>query len=390
MPATSLADPFDAGPYGRLDSAVGLARAGIRTKVPRAAAVAAIAWVPLFVLSAAEGLARGPDPRASLLLDLSAYARYLVALPVLVLASAITLPRLAAIARQFLDAGIVAEADRPRFEALIRSTRRLLALHWVGVVLVIAAYAATMTLSGQLYPATVSTWVTPIRDGVRELSLAGWWRAVVSQPLFLLAVNLWLWRLAVWTRFVWATSRLRLQLVPAHPDHAGGLHFVATSLPAFMPVAFAIGVVAAGTAGEAILFGGRLLSEFYMAVGVLVAGVVLAFAGPLLPLAVPMCRAKINGIFAYGQLAEALGLRFERRWLRPAETVDDDALSAQDFSATTDLYSIVANTDAMRLLPVGLQGVGALVVAVLVPFVPLLLAILPLNQALRFAADLVL
>lgn len=387
---TSLADPFDAGPYSRLDTAVGFTRAGIRSGVPRAVAVAAVAWLPLAVIAAAEGLALRPDPRESLLLDLSAYSRYLVALPVLVLASATALPRLGAIAHHFLDSGLVAEADRPRFDALILSTRRLLALRSIGVALVIVAYTATIALADRLYPTTVSSWVAPIRDGARELSLAGWWRALVSQPLFLLAECLWLWRLVIWARFLWGVSHLPLRLVAAHPDRAGGLHFVTTSLPAFTPLAFAFGAVGAGTAGDAILFGGRPASEFSLVVGVLVVIVLLVFAGPLLLLSAPMFRAKIRAIFAYGQLAEGVGERFENRWLRRAGPIGDDALSAPDFSATTDLYSVVENIDSMRLFPFDIRSVALVIGAFLLPFVPLVFTVVSVKEVLDFAAKLVL
>ena len=69
--------------------------------------MAAIAWVPLAVLAASQGLALGDDRRESQLLDISAYVRYLIAIPTFVLAEAVCLPQLGRIAHQFLDAGLV-------------------------------------------------------------------------------------------------------------------------------------------------------------------------------------------------------------------------------------------------------------------------------------------
>ena len=48
----SLADPFDAGPYARLQAALGRRRLWSSRAPYRAAALAAIAWVPLLVLAA--------------------------------------------------------------------------------------------------------------------------------------------------------------------------------------------------------------------------------------------------------------------------------------------------------------------------------------------------
>ena len=64
------------------------------------------------------------------------------------------------------------------------------------------------------------------------------------------------------------------------------------------------------------------------------------------------------------------------------------ALSVQDFSATTDLYQVVANVSAMRVTPVNLWILIPLVVATLLPFVPIVLAILPLRELLALIAKL--
>jgi hypothetical protein len=61
----------------------------------------------------------------------------------------------------------------------------------------------------------------------------------------------------------------------------------------------------------------------------------------------------------------------ERRWLN--RTVDASILDAPDFSATTDLYAIVANVHAMRFVPLGLTNVIILLVASFLPFVPVVL-----------------
>lgn len=382
--------PFDAGPYIRLQQSLGLMRPDLQRVTQRAVLLAAVAWLPLLILSALQGLALGPNPRESLLLDVSAYARYLIALPMLVVAERICLPRLAGIAGHFVDAGLVTDEDRPRFDGLIASTRQLLQQRWAEIGLVLLAYTVTVMSTGVVYPADVSSWAAPTRDGVSEISLAGWWRMLVSQPLFLILVVAWLWRVAVWTRFLWKVSRLDLQLVASHPDLAGGLYFVTDSVRAFMPVAFAIGAAVAGGAGEAIVVDGRPPQDFRFVVVAAVVLVLALFQGPLMVFTGPLRRARFRGIFAYGELADAVGRQFERRWLDRSEVVGDEALSAQDFSATTDLFAIVSNVRQVGLVLYDLKSLLLLAVAVLLPFVPLVLAVLPLDQLLKMAMKLVL
>ena len=379
---------FDAGPYSRVPHALRWAGRGPHWLRNRAFALAAVAWVPLAVFSAAQGLALSDQRRESQLLDISAYVRYLVAIPTFVLAEAICLPQLGKIVRQFLDAGLVTGDERAGYETILDSTRTLLTSPEVELALLAIAYISTLATSESLYPEAVSTWVSPIREGSRTLSLAGWWLMLVSQPLYQVLIAIWLWRVVVWARLLWKLSRLNLQLLPSHPDRAGGLAFVGTSLRGFTPVAFGLGAAVAAGAAEAIFVDGRPVQEFKLVVGALVVGMVVLFAGPLFIFAPPLRRARIRGIFAYGELASAVGRRFEERWLGRHGEVSDDALSVQDFSATTDLYQVVANVSAMRVTPVNLWILIPLVVATLLPFVPIVLAILPLRELLALIAKL--
>jgi hypothetical protein len=294
------------------------------------------------------------------------------------------------IARYFPEAGLVSEADRPRYGSLIRSSRALLDHRGAEVVLVLLAYFAALASAGSQYPTSESSWVAPIIGGERHLSLAGWWRLLVSQPLLLILWGAWLWRIVVWARFLWQVARLDLRLVPVHPDLAGGLGFVATSVQAFSPIAFALGASAAGGIAEGVLLEGRALDAYRWAPGVLLLLVFLLFVAPMLVFCMPLIQARIRGAFAYGELAEALGRRFEQRWLGRGPELDEDVLAAPDFSATTDLYSIAGNVRNMRLVPFDLRGLIPLLFAALLPFVPLLFAVIPLKQVLLFAKKLVL
>ncbi len=393
-PGPSHADPFDAGPYARLQAALRLPSPAAREAGwRRALAAAAVAWVPLLLLSAAQGLALGPGPRESFLLDVPAHVRYLVAIPAFVAAEPWCLPRLALIARHFVRSGLVAGDDRARLDALVASARRRLDHRGMEVVLAVAVYAATVVTSGFLYPLGTPSWVAPGVEGTpAALSLAGWWRTLVSHPLFLLLLAAWLWRVAVWWRFLWGVSRLRLRLVPAHPDLAAGLRFVAGSLGAFAPVGLALGTVAAGTLAEGVLRGTRTLwaLDHLGAVAAALVAVLCAFVGPLFAFAGPLRRARLHGTMEYGALAGALGRCFEDRWLRSGKPLRPEALQEPDFSAVTDLYSIAANVRQMSLAPVGLRDLAPLVVATVIPFVPVVLLTIPVDELLARLAKLFL
>lgn len=383
------ADPFDAGPFARLQAALHLApSASGRAAGRRALVFAAVAWVPLLVLSLVQGLAIGPRTREPFLYDVAAHVRYLVALPVFIAAEPWCLQRLAMIAHHFTRAGLVVGDDRARMEALLASVRRSLGHHAAEAALVLVALAATLGMRGILYSGHVSSWVIPRVGGAPEsLSLAGWWRGLVSQPLFLLVGGMWVWRVAVWARFLWGVSRLRLRLVASHPDLAGGLRFLAGSMGAFAPIGFALGAVVAGTLAENIL---RAKSTpVGHAAPVIACGVVslIAFAGPLFVFMGPLRRAWLRGTMEYGALAGAAGRRLEERWLASGRSPAPSVLEVPDFSAASDLYTITANVRRMSPMPMGVWDVAPLAIATLLPFVPLFLLVIPVDQMVKRVAQ---
>ena len=350
----------------------------------------AVLWVPLVILAAWEGLAVSDNAREAFLYDIATYGRYFVAAPLFVIAASVYLPELAAVVRQVVDAQIVRKNDLPRYEALVGSTRRLLDSPWTSIALLFLAYVSTLTLSRTIYPAGLSTWVAPVTSGNRHLSLAGWWRLLVSQPIFLALLAAWLWRVAVWARFLFGVARMDLRLIGGHPDHLGGLRFVTIPLRGFAILAFAVGAMSASSIAESVIFDGRTAAEFRYLIGGQVAVVLLLFAGPLVLLSRKMFDLKARATFQYGWLASELGRQFELRWLASNQKPTAEALAASDFSATTDLYSIAANVQGINLLVIDLRTAMMLALATLLPYVPLVFALMPFEEVVRLAIKTVL
>ena len=98
------------------------------------------------LLTAVHGDFIGPERANSFLPDFGIHTRFLVALPLLILAEAVCVPRLAAIARQFVDAGLVAEADRHRYDSAVISSQRLMNSRIMQLALGLLAYALTLAL----------------------------------------------------------------------------------------------------------------------------------------------------------------------------------------------------------------------------------------------------
>ena len=126
----------------------------------------------------------------------------------------------------------------------------------------------------------------------------------------------------------------------------------------------------------------RPLTEFQLIPVFAIAVVITIFAAPLCVLFGTLLDAKRRGTFEYGALASSVGRQFEQKWLA-AEKEGQSALEVQDFSATIDLYSVVANIDEMRTFPFKTSSLSRLAVWSVVPLIPVVLASLPFEVVVK-------
>jgi hypothetical protein len=392
MGVTAYADSelFAGGPPIRLQRSLGLIKPDNPRIMQRAILAGVVGWVPLVVLVALQDTAWWGEKVKSLLFDFAIPARFLIVAPLFIVAESICIPQLGRTVRHFLDAGIIPESDRHRFDAAIASTRRLRDSPTVEVITLVLAYTLVIALIRYVPLGQFQAWHKAGSSGHEVFSLAGWWHALVSVPLITVLFFGWLWRLFLWGRLLLHLSRLDLQLIPAHPDHAAGLKFVSQSLRAFSPLGFALGAIVAGYVANHVVHAGIPPTAYLHLVGGLVVGVVILFSGPLLIFSNKLLLTKRRGIFAYGALALGEGQQFERKWLNRVDSIDESALEVPDFSATTDLYQVVANVYDMSTVPLDLKDLIPLVIATLLPFVPVALMAVPLDVILQGLANLLL
>ena len=372
---------FDGGPPLRLEKSLGLIKPDERRSVQRALLAVLIVWAPLLVLSAIESLTSGENKLSSLVVDLTVLFRYLIVVPLFILAEDGTIFRLGQIARHFIDAGVITAADRPRFDGIVAQARMFLNAASVELLVIVAAYLAMIIVMLVFPDQDIPLW-HKAGGGAMGYSWAGWWHTLVSAPVALVLLLGWLWRISIWGLFLFRVSRLDLQLVATHPDLVGGLQFVGLSLRAFLLVGFTISTIAAGGVAQRVLYMGTSFFTFkYVIAAVVILSLVL-FVGPVLVFGGKLIEARRRGILDYGGLGGAVGRQLEKRWLDYRTKVDEGALDVPHFSATTDLYQVVSNVYQMKIFPIHTQDLIALIVATLLPFLPALLFEIPLDEIL--------
>ena len=210
------------GPLHRLLVRLRLSGPSLEFLQRRILAVLAIAWLPLLVLALLEGHAWG-GAGVSFLKDVGAQVRLLVSLPLLIAAEAIVHRKMRDGIPLFVERGLVEGAQRTQFVDAIASVRRWLdssAVEWSLLALVVAVALAGAMPKEMLLAA--DSWHGTFRGDREVLTLAGWWAALVSLPLYQFLFARLYYRLVVWWRFLWLVSRIDLNLQPSHADRMGG------------------------------------------------------------------------------------------------------------------------------------------------------------------------
>ena len=350
----------------------------------------AVAWVPLLGLAVVEGLAWGGRVALPFLHDVDMHIRLLVALPLLVVAELVVNQRLGPMVGAFVDRGVIPDAARARFDALIDSAMRLRNSITAEVLLIAFVYVVGVGLVWRTQMALdVPTWYGVPANGTLNPSLAGWWLGCVSLPVFQFLLLRWYFRLFIWVRFLWQVSRLELTLLPTHPDRSGGLGFLGLVGHAFVPLLLAQGTILAGTLANRIFYAGAKLPEFKVEMIGLVAAVLLAVLGPTLVFAPKLAAAKRAGLGEYGALAQRYVREFDRKWLRGGAPPDEPLIGSADIQSLADLGNSFEVVKGMRLVPFTLQTVLQLAVVTLAPVVPLTLTMISLEDLLTQAIRMV-
>jgi hypothetical protein len=346
----------------------------------RIAAFIVVTWLPLVFLTLAGGTALG-GVEVPFFLDVDVHIRFLIALPLMIGAELLVHRRIQVTVSQFISRGIVAPQDRPRFDNIIASTVRLRNSAWVEIALLVASVTLGYLVWRAETSLRVSSWyIAAGPTGGERLTLAGWWYAFISLNFFRFVLFRWYFRLLIWYVFLWRVARLPLQLNALHPDSAGGLGFLANSVLALVPLLLAHTVTWAGLILSRILHEGMKLPEFQLDIFFMVIGLMAVALVPLTFFTPHITRTKREGLREYGLLAVRYVGEFRDKWLRGRPPEGEVLVGSADIQSLADLANSYAVIRDMGFVPIGKQAMIALAAVLALPFAPLLLTMIPLQD----------
>jgi hypothetical protein len=350
----------------------------------RALVITLFAWLPLLLLSALEGRALGERVAVPFLRDVELHVRFLVALPLFVLAELVVHDRMRFVVRQFLERNLVPADARKRFEAAVASAFRLRNSALAELLLIAVVYVVGITLIWRRYIMLgTPTWYAVPEGAGMKLSLSGIWFGYLSLPVFQFLWLRWYYRIFIWARFLWQVSRIGLNLVPTHPDRVGGLGFLSNTAYAFVPLVAGHGAILAGVLASRIFYTGASLLDFKAEVTIVLVLLLCLVFGPLLVFAPQLAQAKRKGNREYGTLAQRYVSEFDAKWLRGGAPPDERLVGSGDIQSLADLANSFEVVRGMRMAPLTRDAVVQLVAATLAPLVPLGLTLMSLEELLK-------
>lgn len=373
----------DGAPFLRLQRRLGLVGDASLAATRRASFFAALCWLPLLLLATIEGSLLSPGEGRSFLRDFTVPARFLLAVPLLLLVEPIADARLARVVREFQAAGLVPEARVQEFRAAVIEAHRGRDSGVIEGLLAAVAIGCGIAWAAAAVRATGSSWVgAAAADGTVRLSAAGSWAGLVSVPIAVFLLLRWLWRYGLWVRLLRRISRLDLRLVATHPDRCGGLAFVGRFPAAFAGFAFAVSAVVAAALARLLTWGGARVEDLQWAVAAWSLGVVGLFVLPLASFARPLRTAKERALLRFAALSLRHDRAFERRWIEGSAAAED-LLGSADTSSLADLAAGYHAAKATRAIPVVAEGLVPVAIAVAIPLVCAIATQVPVRTMLR-------
>lgn len=350
-----------------------------------------ITWVPLFLFALLEGRALAATPKESFLLDFGTYARFFLAVPLLIVAELIIGSRLRQAGLQFVHGGFVRPDDYSAFAKAVAAVAKGRDSLWAELIILGLALIGPWWFTTDALTEGLSTWRAPTHatSSGSTISFTGLWYRIIALPVLQFFWYRWLWRLFLWSRFLWTMSRLNLNLVATHADKSGGLGFLGTAHMSLGIIAFAMSSILCAEVAFLIVFEHTPIEAFkasYIALLILVA---MIFLGPLFLFMPILARTRLVAERQYSLLLDQYNRAFHNKWVEGEMPKEEPILGSADIQSLADLGNSFNYVQGMTVLPFSIRQVIQLAIVTSLPCLPLVLLVVPVGKIFEMLAKVV-
>jgi len=349
---------------------------GFAEKPGRLLLVMVLTVFPLICLTLIEGTFFGPELDQPLLKDVTILARFLVAVPLMLLSGVVVDSLTSEGIRNLRGSGLLDAAGKRGFDQCVDSfyNRKESVLPDLVLLVAIVSLSIVVLSSPEVLSHNdgISDWMFSSELEDASVSMAGYWCMLVSIPVLLLLLGRWFWRYVLWVAFLFDVSRLDLRYQATHPDLAGGLGVIKNSQSAFLLVFLSVSVLFAGALAEDILFAGVVFSDLHLVIMTFVGILLFAALLPLLFFAPGLIETKREGRVIYGLLGYRLSEAFAKKRSDPVDDKGGEKLlESTDPSSVCDYSDVYGAVRDMAVVPMSPKSVVTMAVVLGLPFIPL-------------------
>jgi hypothetical protein len=303
------------------------------------------------------------------------------------LAAQIIEPLVGGVIQHLKTSGILPEGGRTQYSIAQDNLLRRRDSIWPDIVIIVLAFLISFLAKpgyGDTEMGKISTWLWITEDKSLSAIYAGWWYFIISAPLAQILLYRWIWRFIIWIGFLYRVSRIQLALLPTHGNLTGGLGILSNGQVAFVIVFFAFGTLLSSGIAHEILVNGSNWKEMQPVIYGFVAISVTAIAAPLLLFTQKLINAKRHGYREYGALGYRLSNAFDKRWNQKDAPMEQgkEILTAVGPSALADYNAIYETISDMHAFPMKVRTIAIMAVILYVPFAPLILIEVPVEEVL--------
>ena len=361
----------------------------------RAILFSGITWLPLLILTSANGTVTGNYVDISFIQDPVPHSRFLVALPLLIFADNIIDPYVAGIVNYFRTSGLIPDKEKNLYTEAIDQLSRQKNMIAIDLALLALALSVVWFLKIEFEISTldigISSWISTNVDGAEKLTPAGWWLVLISIPVIQFIFYRWVWRFIIWIRSLNRISRIRLMLQPTHPDQMGGLGILASGQISFGIVFVCNGILFSSEIASQIIHAQPETSFIYAEMLGFILISFMIVTAPLCTFITPLRHAKRVGLMQHSALARIFSDVFYKNWIdKSIENRNENSAIPVDPSALADYGAIFGTVKSMHLIPLNRQNIAQLIIALSTPFIPLILIKLSFTEIMiKFAKTLI-
>lgn len=340
-----------------------------------------VAWFPLLILSAIFSVAYNPALQVSLLTDYVVWARFFVALPILILAERIIKFHVSRALTQLFKTGIISDNNVMEYESILSKIYKIRESKLSEIIILIIAYILTLVVWRNYDQSNLTpTWIFSEEGG---LTIPGYWYYIVSAPIFQFILYRMLWKFFLWVYFLYRLSKIDLNLVATHPDLSGGLQFIGTTNIYFGILGTAQCCIASAQIAQWVSIGRYQLSDQYstILIDVLVASFLLML--PIVVFLPKLYNLRLQGKRDYSIVSMNYVRLFEEKWIKGVNPDNEKILGSGDVQSLADLYNSYAIVDQIRTIPIKPRLLLNLVIIIAIPFAPLAFFAIPPEEILK-------